>query len=224
MSRPILAWALGAVIWATTAGIPPALAQDGFYVGIRGIGSLGEVDVSSSGFGGAESVDNDDDHVIGVGAIVGYRWQDIPLRTEIEGGYRFRFDMDVRDSGPPTVDYETNIATTTVLLNAYLEWRNESDFTPFVGGTIGWARNAAENKRTVLGASVSQSDDADEDNLAWGVAAGVDWLFLENVSAELAYRFINLGDVDGGSFAGGDSVEAEDYISHDVMLSVSYRF
>lgn len=217
------AWvlAIGTMVCIST----PAFAQDGFYAGVRGIASLGDLDdVNTSGFTGAENVENDDDEVAGVGAVVGYRWQDIPLRTEIEGSYRFRFDMDVRDQGPPTIDYETNIATTSILLNAFLEWRNESDFTPFIGGSIGWARNMAENDRTNLGTSATESDDADEDNLAWGAMAGVDWLFLDNVSAELAYRFINLGDVDAGSFSTGDSVDADDYTSHEILLTISYRF
>ena len=215
-------------ISAMVAVAAPALAQDGssgFYAGIRGIGSIAQVDdVNTSGFGGADRVENDDDEVAGIGGIVGYRWQDFPLRTEIEGSYRFRFDLDVRDQGAPIVDYETNIATTTVLFNAFLEWRNDSDFTPFVGGSIGWARNSAENDRTNFATLATESDDTDEDNLAWGAMAGVDWLFLDNVSAELAYRFINLGDVDAGSFSGGDSIDADDYTSHEILLSLSYRF
>ncbi len=216
--------AASAMVWL--AG--PASAQDGeggFYIGVRGIGSIAEVDdVDSNGFVGAENVENDDDEVAGVGGIIGYRFEDFPLRTEIEGAYRFRFDLDVRDQGPPTIDYETNIATTTVLFNAFLEWRNESDFTPFVGGSVGWARNSADNDRHNLVNGASQSDDTDEDNVAWGAMAGVDWRFLESVSAELAYRYINLGDVDAGSFSGGDSIDADDYTSHDILLSVSYRF
>lgn len=224
MKRYVTALAVSVMV----AVAAPAFAQDGssgFYVGIRGIGSIAQVDdVSSSGFVGAETVENDDDKVVGVGGIVGYRWQDLPLRTEIEGSYRFRFDMDVRDQGAPVIDYESNVSTTSVLLNVFLEWRNESDFTPFVGGSVGWARNSAENDRVTLGTAAHESDDTDKDNLAWGAIAGVDWLFLDDVSAQLAYRFINLGDVDAGSFSGGDSIDADDYTSHEILLSVSYWF
>lgn len=216
-----LVLAFGVVVCMTV----PAAAQDGFYVGIRAIGSLSDLDdVNTSGFTGAANVEHDDDAVAGLGGMVGYRWQDLPLRTEIEGSYRFRFDLDVRDGGPPTIDYETNIATTSVLFNTFVEWRNDTDFTPFIGGSIGWARHSTENDRTNLATQAKESDDADKDNLAWGAMAGVDWLFLENVSAELAYRFINLGDVDAGSFSTGDSIDADDYTSHEVLLSFSYRF
>jgi len=220
-------------LWVLTIGAGvcvagPALAQDGaggFYLGVRGIGSFAELDdVNSSGFGGAENVENDDDEVAGVGGIVGYRWEDFPLRTEIEGSYRFRFDMDTRDQDAPVVDYETDIATTSVLFNALLEWRNESDFTPFVGGSVGWARNSADTERNVLGGGGNENDDNDEDNVAWGAMAGVDWLFTDFMSAEIAYRYINLGDVDAGDFSTGESLDADDYTSHEILLSISYRF
>ncbi len=215
---------LAAGIGACVAG--PATAQDGgFYLGARGIGSFGDLDtIDVDGFSGTENVENDDDEVAGVGGIVGYRFEDFPFRAEIEGSYRFRFDMDVRDQSSPVIDYETDIATTTVLLNAFVEWRNTSDFTPFVGGTVGWARNTAETERNVLGGGSSEDDEEDNDNLAWGAVAGVDWLFLDYLSAELAYRFIHLGDVDAGEFSTGESLSAENYTSHDIMLSLSYRF
>lgn len=223
MNWRLLVLAIGAGV--CVAG--PTWAQDGgFYIGIRGIGSIAELDdVNSSGFGGTQNTENDDDEVAGVGGIIGYRWEDIPLRTEIEGSYRFRFDMDVRDQDAPVVDYETDIATSTILFNAFLEWRNESDFTPFIGGSVGWARNSADTERRVLGGGGgSEKDENNDDNVAWGGMVGVDWLFLENVSAELAYRYINLGDVDAGDFSTGESLDADDYTSHDIMLSVSYRF
>ncbi len=195
------------------------------YLGIRAIGSFAELDdVNSSGFGGGLNIQNDTDTVAGLGGVVGYRWQGIPLRTEIEAGYRFRFDLDAQDLGAPAIDYEADIATTTVLFNAMLEWRNESDFTPFIGGSIGWARHSSDTKRINTGTQAKVSKDTDEDNLAWGGMAGVDWHFAERWSADIAYRYLNLGDVDAGRFSGGDGVDADDYTSHDIMLSVNFRF
>jgi len=214
--------------WGIIVAGGPAAAQEfpeGVYIGIRGVGSLASFDdVNTSGFVGAKQIQNDDDSVAGIGGFVGYRWQDLPLRTEIEAGYRFRFDFDVRDQGAPAIDYEANVATLTVLFNAILEWRNESDFTPFIGGTIGWARHSSDTTRVVVPTQASVSEDTDKDNLAWGGLAGVEWGFTEHWSAGLAYRYINMGEVDAGSFSGGDSVSADDYTSHDLLLSVSYRF
>ncbi len=205
-----------------------AAAEDGaggFYIGIRAIGTAAELgSVDGQGFTGSKSVQNDSDLTIGAGAVVGYRWSDIPLRTEIEGGYRFRFDFDVQDSGPPIIDYDADVATTLLMVNVLLEWRNESDFTPFAGGSVGWARHSSETTRAVTTTRSSSSQTTHSDNLAWGVMTGVDWAFLDHWSAELAYRFADLGEVETGSFAGGDGVSADHYYAHDLMLSVTYRF
>jgi opacity protein-like surface antigen len=214
-----------AALLAAGGTVSAQALPEGVYLGVRAIGSLVELDdVDTDGFAGATDVQNDSDTVAGLGGVVGYRWADIPLRTEIEAAYRFRFDFDVRDQATPAIDYEANVESMTVFFNALLEWRNESDFTPFIGGSIGWARHSSETTRVVVPTQASVSQDTDKDNLAWGAMAGVDWAFTEHWSAGLAYRYTNLGEVDAGSFSGGDSVSADDYTSHDVLLSFSYRF
>lgn len=210
------------------AAVGPAAAEENqrdLYVGVRAIGAVAQFDgVSSDGFAGSSSIENDDDEVAGAGVVVGYRWPTIPLRTELEAAYRFRFDFDARDGGPPAVTYEANVATASLMVNAILEWRNTSDLTPFIGGSIGWAHHFSDTTRIHLPSQTSISQDADTDSLAWGGLAGVDWRFAEAWSAELAYRFLNLGEVDGGSFSGGDGISADEYLTHDLLLTVSYHF
>ena len=208
----------------------PAAAQDwtdNYYVGLRAIGSVAELgDTSTTGFTGPVLVENDSDEVAGVAGLIGYTWKNIPLRTEIEAAYRFRFDWDVRDQPTGgTVDYEMNIATTSVLFNAMLEWRNSSDFTPFVGGSVGWARNSTDTTRTVIASQAKADYDQDKDNLAYGGIAGVDWAFMDSWSAEFAYRYIELGDAETGAApATGETISTDGYESHDVLLSVIYKF
>lgn len=218
------ALALAMSLLATTS----ALAQESLgdaYVGIRAIGSIAAMDdIDTVGFTGSQSIENDNDAVAGVGVIAGFRWAGIPLRTEVEASYRFRFDFDARDSGPPATTYESNVATISVLLNALLEWRNDSDFTPFIGGTVGWARNSSDTTRIDVPSQARTSEKTDSDNLAWGGLAGVGWQFAESWSAELAYRYIDMGEVGAGSFAAGDGIEADHYVSHEALLSFSYRF
>jgi opacity protein-like surface antigen len=209
----------------STHNVAAADGAGGFYIGIKATGTAAELNsVDGQGFTGSKSVQNDNDLTIGAGAVVGYRWADIPLRTEIEGGYRFRFDFDVQDSGPPVIDYDADVATTLLMVNLLLEWRNGSDFTPFAGGSVGWARHSSDATRTVTTTRASSSQTTHSDNLAWGAIAGVNWAFLDHWSAELAYRFADLGEVKTGSFAAGGSVSSDHYYAHDLMLSVIYRF
>ena len=217
-------------ILACLAGVasPAAAGEEApsFYLGARAIGGYGEVDdITTSGFTGATNVQNDTDVVGGVGLVVGYAAPRLPVRLELEVAHRFRFDFDVRDVAPAgTIDYEMNIATTSALASAIVEWRNQSDFTPFAGGSVGWARNSTEVTRIPLATQASTTRDVDKDNLAWGATVGLDWAFAENWVAEAAYRYTDLGEVDAGTAVAGDQISADTYISHDLLLSIYYRF
>lgn len=210
----------------------PALAQaeeglGAFYVALRAIGSIAAFDgVAATGFSGTTLVQNDSDEVAGLAGVLGYRFASVPVRVELEAGHRFRFDFDVRDVvGTDLADYEMDVATNAILVNGILEWRNTSQFTPFVGASLGWARNTTETQRTVLRPVRAQTNhEEDVDNFVWGGLVGLDWAFAENWSAELAYRYIDLGEVDTGLMAGGETISADEYVSHDVLLAVVYRF
>ena len=218
------------LVLAMMVGGAPAEASNGDtgpYFGIRAIGAaFAEMkNVKTTGFGGTTNVEHDKDEVAGPAVVAGWRFKNFPLRTELEAGYRVRFDFDVRDQVPgAVVDYEMNVATTQVLINAVYEWRNSSSFTPFFGGTVGWARNSADSKRGVLGSGIQVNKTQDQDNIAYGALAGVDWHFANNWSAEIAYRFINLGEVKTPTFSTGEQISADYYFSHDVLLSLFYRF
>lgn len=207
--------------------VSPAVAADrgGFYAGLRLVGSVADLkDVEGVGFSGPLVINQDSDIVGGGGGVVGYRWGWLPLRTEMEVGYRVRFDWNTRDDGSPAVGYQDNLDSTNVLFNMLFEYRNKSDFTPFFGGTLGWARNHSSVDRTNLATSATESQDYTENNLAWGVMLGLDWAFARTWSAEFAYRYIDLGPASTGAFSGGDEVKSDAYVSHDIMLSAMYNW
>lgn len=227
---------LAVAVWML-AGTASVQAQDrsaswdvsraGPYFGIRAIGSIANLeDTETTGFTGPTLVENDSDEVAGPAFVGGWVFHNFPLRAEIEAGYRVRFDYDVRDLAPGgTIDYEMDVATTQVLVNMILEWRNSSSFTPFVGGTVGWARNHMEIQRSNLATGAQTTPDNDQDNIALGGMAGINWRFADSWSTDLIYRYINLGPVESGVIPGtGETIEADGYHSHDVLWSVYYHF
>ena len=136
------------------------------------------------------------------------------------------------------VNFETNLSTNQVLVNALYEWRNQSSLIPFVGGTLGWASNRAVSERTPAGCKgcslllpqVSGAlplfvrTDTTVHNLAWGAMAGVDWRFGERWSLEFAYRFINLGGIDTDFFLPTDDrITGDPYTSHDILISLLFH-
>lgn len=196
------------------------------YIGVRAIGAYSMMnDTQTSGFTGTTQIEHDTDSVAGLGVVFGYVVPRIPVRVELEVVRRFRFDYDVRELRPTTtIDDEANVSTTSALVSGILEWRNESAWTPYVGGSIGWARNSTHVTRTNIGTQTESSRDTDSDNFAWGALVGVDWAFARNWTAGFAYRYTNLGEVDAGRAPTGDQFTADSYTSHDLLLSLIYRF
>ncbi len=201
--------------------------RSGYYFAARGVGAVSSMEgVSSTGFSNTIRLQNDSDTVAGLGAAIGYKWNNLPVHSEIEMLHLFRFDFDVRDDGPADSDtgYEVNVSTTVMLFNLLWDFRLDGSVTPYAGGTLGWVRNTAETERRVINTGVLTSQEASTDNFAWGGMVGVVWDFDKNWAADVAYRHINLGEVDTGLFPGGDSVTADDYVSNDLVLSILYRF
>ncbi len=208
-----------------------AMAQEskpkeaGLYMGPRFIGSFGKTQsVKARGFNGARLVENNDDEVAGGAGVIGWRFYNFPARVEVEAGQRVRFDLDVKDLGPPTIDYEVDVGTTQAIINAILEWRNSSSLTPFIGFSTGWAQHQASTQRTNLANQFQRQEQEDQDNIVYGGLVGVNWRFAESWSAEFMYRFINLGEVSTGKLTAGESIESDDYISHDLLFSAYYHF
>lgn len=212
---------------ALTAASPVLAGEDSgaVYGSLRATGFAAESGgVDANGVTGATLGESARDEVTGVAGVLGYSFGRFPFRAEVEVARRFRFDFDVRDLAAPTVDTETNVATISALASAIIEWRNDTDFTPFAGVTAGWARNSTDTRRPNLAIQASTDTDEDTDNFAYGGFLGLDWGFGENWSAEVAYRYLNLGDVETGAANTADGVTADDYISHDVLFSIFYRF
>jgi opacity protein-like surface antigen len=221
-------WPIAVVFGFALAAASPAVAGEDkgtIYGGVRAIGSVAAFgDVNTVGFTGTTTIQNDSDEVAGIAGVLGYSFGRFPFRAEVEVGYRFRFDFDVRDVAAQTIDYEMNVATTSALASAIIEWRNDTDFTPFAGVTAGWARSSTDTQRVNLATQVKTTTDEDADNFAYGGVLGLDWGFSENWSAEFAYRYLNLGEVKTGVINTTDSISADDYASHDVLFSILYRF
>ena len=220
---------LAIALAAVSLPAAPARADQGvfsYFLGLRAIGGFAEIeDVNTTGFGGPARIKHDSDSVAGIAPVFGARLNNLPVRFELEVAHRFRFDFDVRDTAPANiVDHELNISTTSALVSAILEWRNKSSITPFAGATVGWARNTADVERVVQVTAVKTERSNDKDNFAWGGTVGIDWDFAESWTAQAAYRYTDLGEVDAGTGPGGETITADSYISHDLLLGVFYRF
>ena len=149
------------------------------------------------------------------------------MRTEIAYQYRFRFDFDVRViDGAVENGFENNLRTDVVLVNLFYDIELQSSWKPFLGGGLGWVRNTSEvdvNRIDLVGFPEEERDDTTDD-LAWWIGIGLTYQWSERWRLEMAYRYIDLGSVESGPFNNGTVIEAEEYISHDIIVGLQYRF
>ena len=201
--------------------------RSGDYLAVRAIGGISTVDGITENASGPLTENNTDDLVGGLGIALGYDFsaKGLPFRTEIAYYYRFRFDFDTRiNDGVSGDGFENNLSTHAVLVNLFYDIDLGPNWKPFVGLGVGWARNVSDVVRTPLIAGPSEQREDTNDNFAWTAGLGVAYRLSDAWRLELAYRYIDLGAVDIGPFSNGTVVEAEDYVSHDVVLGVRYRF
>ena len=218
---------LGAVSVLLGAASPAVAGKGdyGRYLGFRFIGSFAEVDdTKSQNFVGALQINNDTDIVAGNAFIFGYRWKSLPIRTDIEIAYRYRFDHDLRDTGQPVRGYENNLATLSGLVNLTYEYRNATSFAPYFGGGVGWAQNHSSVRLSDLSNGGEQNFDERTHNYAWGAHLGVIWRLADRWDTDLGYRFISLGELESGEPNAGGTFTADNHFGHDVLWTINYRF
>ena len=218
--------AAAAVLAAATvlAAPGPASAEDNLYFALRGFGGWSDPgDISRTGTG-TLSERNTADPAAGGGAALGWKFgDDMPLRLEAEILHRVRVDVDARDT-TNNIGYENNLSSTTAMLELAYEFRSDSAFTPFLGGHVGWARNTSSVDRTALATNTVTTTENSTDNLAVAADLGVDYALTEVLDLGLGYRFSYLGTVDTGRMAGGESIEADPFMAHDLVLSLQFNF
>lgn len=212
---------------ATIPSAASAGSRSGDYVAVRAIGGISTVDGITENQSGPVTRSNTDDVVAGLGVALGYDWsaKGFPVRTEIAYHYRFRFDFDLRiDDGVSGDGFENNLSTQAVLVSLFYDFDLGPRWKPFVGLGVGWARNTSDVRRTPLIAGTSEDREDTSDNFAWTAGFGITYRWSDSWRLELAYRYIDLGAIEMGPFSNGTVIEAEDYVSHDLIVGTRFRF
>lgn len=154
-----------------------------FYTGdyIEGAGVSG-VRSGTSSFGGGLALGYDF-----------YETLDIPVRLELE--YLMRSDARFDVEGE-TMKVQ---APKTLFANAYLDWQNDTNLTPYL--TAGAGTSFVE----------------DRTNFAWNVGTGVRFEVTENIDLDFAVKYIDYGKYNPGDYSTRLS-------SVDCSLGVAYTF
>ncbi len=190
--------------------IPAFAADNGFYMGLKFIDSIqSSGDISTGGGANLFDVDNYTQNTVGGGVFVGYDFypmHQVPVRAEIEYAIRTNSETEYDLKGgvrsalaaagadvSANLKVQTNLQT--LFMNAYWDFHNDTAFTPYIGGGLGLGFIQSEYEISASGAGMSGSGSENFTNtvFAWNAGAGVAYAITDNLSADLAYRFVGLG-------------------------------
>jgi len=159
------------------------------------------------------------------------------LRFDTTGEYRGKstfhgLDKYQGDGFSGTNDYTATLKSWVWLANAYWDIGCWNGFTPYVGGGVGYGQNYIGNFHdiNVPNAGVAFANTNINGNLAWAVHAGVAFDVTPNFTVDLAYRYLNLGDMSTDkiqTYDGSGTFPAVDFknvASNDVMLGFRWKF
>jgi opacity protein-like surface antigen len=176
------------------------------------------------------------------GAGFGYQFNDW-FRVDVTGEYRGKTDFDAldrydtdgvdpfEDDDWGTNDYSAKKSEWLFLANAYVDMGTYYGITPYVGAGIGASYNTISNFRdvNVIQGGGGYAGDGHQWNLAWALHAGMAFKATKNMTIDLGYSFVHLGDGKTGTFYNDDgscgsceSVTFKDIISHDVKLGLRW--
>ncbi len=207
-------------------------ADNGFYLGLKFIDSIQSTgDISKGGGTKFFDVDNYSQNTIGGGVFVGYDFypmHQIPVRAEVEYAIRTNSETEwdskvigAIPAGAASLKGQWNLQT--LFLNAYWDFHNDTAFTPYIGGGIGMG--FIQSKYEVNAPGLSDSYNETNTVFAWNAGAGVAYAITDNLSADLAYRFVGLDyhendkTVDGQKFKVGMAPYANEF-----SLGIRYTF
>lgn len=193
----------------------PALAADnGMYLGLKFIDSIQSTGVLNKSKAVDLLFDSGNEYsqnTLGGGVAVGYDFypaHQVPIRAELEYALRndskTSWDMESMFNTFPLIKLASkgNWSATmkskwnlqTLFMNAYYDFHNDTAFTPYVGAGIGlgfiysaYSFDARGNTNTY-----HKSWTDYQTVLAWNVGVGCNYAITDNLSVDLAYRFVGL--------------------------------
>jgi opacity protein-like surface antigen len=179
---------------------------------------------------------------------VGYQFNNW-FRADVIGQWRGKANLHASQFSPLGViapgfteadNYSGSKSEAVVMLNGYVDLGTWWCVTPFIGAGIGASYNQISGFRDdgviynggVLNNSVTYGGDAGKWNFAWALHAGLAYKVTPNVTIELAYSYMNLGNAvtgptnsfDGVTVVNGSGFAIRDITSNDVKLGVRWNF
>jgi len=190
---------LVAALLLTLSTMAIAVDLDDFYITAKG-GVSKTLDTGTMNYDNGDVFTLSDDD-LGTGSAFGIsagKYITDNFRLELEVIKRTGYEMDTTDSDNNLM--EANITSKSIFINGFYDFQpfslGNTPITPYLGGGVGISKNKMgathENRpgNTVDGKTISQ--------FAYKVAAGTLVDLTENVSLDINYQYVNLGNLKSG--------------------------
>ena len=190
---------LVAALLLTLSTMAIAVDLDDFYITAKG-GVSKTLDTGTMNYDNGDVFTLSDDD-LGTGSAFGIsagKYITDNFRLELEVIKRTGYEMDTTDSDNNLM--EANITSKSIFFNGFYDFQpfslGNTPITPYLGGGVGISKNKMgathENRpgNTVDGKTISQ--------FAYKVAAGTLVDLTENVSLDINYQYVNLGNLKSG--------------------------
>ncbi len=167
------------------------------------------LDFAANTFGGALSV--------------GYDTQ-AGIRAELE--YSIGSSINVETMSNNSISANMTNMTQTVFANIFYDFKNDSRFTPYLGGGVGVGFNTAEVVlQEIGGTSFDTLTKHTSIGLAWNVSLGLAYKISDLLALDLSYRFAQVGDAKSYESKTSENYIGTDSINnHQVLLGLRFSF
>jgi outer membrane protein OmpA-like peptidoglycan-associated protein len=168
------------------------------------------------------------------GGGVGYRFSPM-FRSDVTVDYIPSLKVSGHNSLVPALTNSADLSSLVGMVNGYIDINGFAPnmfgrFQPYLQGGIGVARDDLE--KTTFGgpfAGITLSGST-RTNFAWGVGAGLGYALTPNLTLDLGYKYLDLGEMRTGSTVSTGAVSIgvtpakADLQAHTVMLGVRFAF
>lgn len=209
-------------------------------VGVQSVSKYQQDDVAQ--FGGS-FFGKSDNAAFFAGLGIGYRFNNW-LRFDVTGEYRGSSSIGVNDivynpfnNGNQTNTYKGNLTSLVTLFNGYFDLGTWNCLTPYIGAGIGFTQNRISGLTdqgallgNFVGPTLGYANTGTKTNVAWALMAGFGYEVNKNLTLEVGYRYLNLGDAQSGrlvnAFTGQIQapLKAKDIDSHDFRIGMRWNF
>ena len=213
-----------------------AMDLDGFYITPK-VGYSDSMDAGTTTFenaSGGHRINQDKD--LSEGYAFGFsagKYIKENIRIEFEAMERQDFRYDTLRTDSTIFFSKADISSTALFINGFYEFEPSSisnkSFVPYLGGGIGLSKNKlgtiTRPNTTVDGKTVEE--------LAYKLSAGTLFSLKENLSLDIAYQYVNLGEFKSTVVARRSGARQSDLLealnggeikSHEITIGLQYKF